>query len=132
MLCEYFNIKKEKGKYEVGMELNYFSITVFLFYMRDKKRYADLRIVVENHIFRRFKKRKKILMKDAELTLLLFDTLACPYISQDLKQRLLELYDIYDPLLQNSIISYRPYWFTKWSNFNFGKELDAKRSQEVY
>ena len=23
-------------------------------------------------------------------------------------------------------------WFTNWRNFDFGKELDAKRSQEVY
>ena len=31
-----------------------------------------------------------------------------------------------------ALIEQEKYWFTKWTNFDFGLELQAKRSQEVY
>lgn len=114
MLCEYFNIK-EDDSYKLGMELNYFSITVLLFYMKDKHRYNQIRLRIEEHILHRINNRKKLLMKDAELTMLLLDTLSCPYVSQVTKRSLLSLYEIDDNDLQDLIVNFRPYWFTKWT-----------------
>jgi hypothetical protein len=62
----------------------------------------------------------------------LLDTLTCPYIKDRTKKGLLKLYGIDDAALQDAIITKRRYWFTKWTNFNFGEELDYKRSLEVY
>jgi hypothetical protein len=33
---------------------------------------------------------------------------------------------------QIALIEQEKFWFTKWTEFDFGLELQAKRSQEVY
>ena len=67
-----------------------------------------------------------------ELTFLLFDLLSCPYIDEGFKKDLLVRYDITDASDQDKILNRKEYWFTKWTDFDFGKELEAKKSQEVY
>ena len=129
LLRSYFNIAED---HELKMDLNYFSITVLLFYMKDKVRYENILKAVEEHILGRFSKHKKTLRKDAESTMLLLDSLSCPYISRQTKHKLLELYEITDQQVQDSIINYSSIWFTKWSEFDLKKELDSKRMQEVY
>lgn len=72
-------------------------------------------------------------MKKAELSLLLFDIIAFPFVDIDtIKRKLLTLYKIEDVGLQTNILNARNNWFTNWSEFDFGKALDAKQSQEVY
>ena len=68
------------------------------------------------------------------MTLLLFDLLVCPYLERKFKNELFSLYGIpgRDGRLRSQIIDMRKYWFTKWTGFEFGKELEAKKSQEVY
>jgi len=106
--------------------------------MRDKIRYNDLRSYIENDIKKFFAENKTLLGKKAELVMLLFDSLSCPYISEDTKQNLLSQHGINDPIAQNEIIDFQnksgqPHlWFATWEKFNFGKELDTKHSQEVY
>ena len=46
------------------------------------------------------------------------------------KKELLSLVDITDN--QITLIEQEQFWFTKWTEFDFGLELQAKRSQEVY
>ncbi|MEY4589011.1 MAG: hypothetical protein RL497_1087 [Pseudomonadota bacterium] len=132
LLCQYFGINDQEANYNVGIDLNYFSITVLLFYMKNKKRYSVLRLTIINYIVGLFEKNKLTLKRNTELTLLLFDSLTCPYIGTDIKRKLLDIYGVVDIALQDSVINSNQYWFTKWTNFDFGKELDAKRSQEVY
>ena len=80
--------------------------------------------------FERFKRENK--GKITELTLLLFDLIVCPYLEIDYRKSLLDLYEVNEEAKKVGIINKRKYWFTKWSGFNFGKELEAKRSEEVY
>lgn len=113
--------------------LNYFAIIVLLFYMRDKKRYSLLRTFLQDHIRMRFNEvSKENIGKCSELVFLLFDILTCPYLDIAFKQEVLTLHGVTDPALQTEIIEMRKHWFTKWTDFDFGKELDAKHSQEVY
>jgi hypothetical protein len=58
--------------------------------------------------------------------------LTCPYVTDATKRTLLKKYDITDNNLQNDVIGKRKFWFTKWTEFDFAKELDAKKSSEVY
>ena len=67
-----------------------------------------------------------------ELTILLFDLLSCPFLEDEFKKDLLGYYDITDSSELNEIIKRKDYWFSKWDNFDFGKELEAKKSLEVY
>ena len=132
-LCYYFDIEKSNTlEYSSHSSLNYFSLTILIFYMKNKKRYDDLRMFIESKICSKYDKNMDYLKKDTELTLLFFDMLTCPYISKDTKRTLLKKYGISDTNLQDDIICKRKYWFMKWTDFDFAKELDAKRSSEVY
>jgi hypothetical protein len=134
LLCKYFNAKvdPQSGQVQIKMGLSYISIVVLLFYMKDKREYQPLRAALEEAIKEKFKKRKATLSKETELLLLLFDCLTCPYVNLATKEELLDLYGIQDPALRMEIIQRQKYWFTKWTGFDFGKELDAKQSREVY
>jgi hypothetical protein len=134
VLRQYVCIEKdETGKLYYKGSLNYFAIIVLLFYMRDKIRYVELRDFIKEHIKQRFSEvSPKNMGKSAELVFLLFDIITCPYLDVVFKEEMLTLNGVTDPALKNDIIKYRECWFTKWTNFDFGKELDAKHSEEVY
>ncbi len=134
MLCSYFKLEFEKATGSVRIEAppNYISTVVLLFYMKNRKEYDKLRIAMELTIKKKFEQKKSTLRKDTELTLLLLDILACPYVTQALKDDLLKIHEVVGNHLRAAIISKQKYWFTKWTGFDFGKELDAKQSREVY
>lgn len=139
VLAGYFNIKKDnKDNFIKNSNLNYFSITVILYYMREKVKYKKLRNLIEDVVVDKFNCEQKIRRKDSELTMLFFDMIACPFIKKETKFSILESYEINDIDLQKSLLNFqntsklKQLWFTTWQEFNFGKELDAKRSQEGY
>ena len=47
------------------------------------------------------------------------------------KKKLLSLSGV-NPANHIGIIEKENFWFTKWTDFKFGNELESKRSQEVY
>lgn len=113
--------------------MNYFSVIILLFYIGDKLRYRRIKEILKKHILVKFGEvNSENLGKHTELVLLLFDILTCPFIELEYKRKVLRIHGINDNDLQERIISKRKFWFTKWTNFNFGKELQAKKSQEVY
>lgn len=133
VLSDYFGIDgNDTDKFNPQKSLNYFSLTILLFYMKNKERYSDLRSFIENRIQEKFERNEKSIWKDAELIFLLMDSLACPYVSIDLKEKLLNIYGVSDKKLQKEVINKKEQWFISWKSFDFRKELDAKRSKEVY
>ena len=134
VLASYLGIINKSGVFRSESELNYFTIVVSLFYMKDKVRYQNLRSFILEKSIERFEGIDyEFRIKKAELILLLFDILAYPYVDiTPTKIKLLALYKVTDVILQAEIINARSNWFTKWTDFDFGKELDAKQSQEVY
>jgi len=132
-LIQYVRIERVNGMLMINGKMNYFVIVVLLFYMKNKKRYGELREFVKAHILSRFKAATtKDHGQDTELVLLLFDVISCPYLDEKFKKDLLNLYGIKEPSIQESVIKMRKYWFTKWSDFDFDKELNSKRSKSVY
>jgi len=165
-LLTYFNFEKTKDKIlKCGHDLDYFSLTVLLFYIKDSKQYEPLKESIKNQIKERFKKSKslKSWTSNAELVMLLMDILACPFlndkVSDHLKNKVLdarlnkpskvnkylkelknvnykfkrELLSLMGISTNNiALIEQEKYWFTKWTDFDFRMELQAKRSQEVY
>lgn len=140
-LCEYFNIDQVEGKFKIG-SLNYFSLTVLLFYIKDAERYKLLRYAIMNHVKKMFKAEgKDNSAKKAEMVFLLLDILTCPYLDDLTKKDKAEKYKYKKELLSLmgvqeashiGIIEKESFWFTKWTEFQFGAELESKRSQEVY
>ena len=127
VLCKYFGVF---DKYKFSYDLNYFSITVLLFYIENLTRYATFKEALKEQIKPKFEKKNKLRM--AELTFLLLDLLSCPYIDDGFKKDLLVGYDITDASDQDKILKRKDCWFTKWTDFDFSKALEAKKSQEVY
>lgn len=140
VLAEYLGIDLASvgSKGSTANSLNYFSITVSLFYMRDKVRYNVLREHVVEAAIKRIRDRSETCHKDSELVLLLFDLISCPYVPTAKKDEALKIFGVSDPALAADIVGYSDEatksqrWFTNWLEFDFAKELDAKRSQEVY
>jgi len=129
-LKNYFDIKSEEGKEK--KDLNYFSIVILLFYIEDKKRYSQLKDCVKTLV------REKIEVvnprnrrKSTELILLLLDMLSCPHLDEAYKLDLLKMFGC-DSSVGTELLKLNNEWFIQWGNFDFGKSLEAKRSQEVY
>lgn len=135
LLIEYFGGVRHK---DIGdapyfeSSLNYFSLMAIIFYTTNKVRYKKIRRALKATIIKKISLKKATLKNDTESLLLLVDCLACPYLNRFFKMYLLKLYGIKSPLLRKQIIELDNLWFTKWNNFEFGKELDAKQSDNVY
>lgn len=144
LLCKYFNIRTDETdekKFEV-ISLNYFSITVLFFYIKDADRYRYLRYELMKYVVILFKSEgKDNIRKKAELVFLLMDMLTCPYLDDQTKtnkddkyrykKKLLSLSGV-DSVNHIGIIEMEKFWFTKWTDFKLGRELESKRSHEVY
>lgn len=121
--------------------LNYFSIVVLLFYIGHSNKYPKIKVAlseyIENYI-RSFPIEKR--SKSSELTHLILDLLACPYIDDIFKIKIYSIYKNYTTKAEifssRKIVYFHKknikYWFTKWERFNLAKELEYKKSQEVY
>ena len=135
VLLRHFMIEEEhdSGNYvrSAGF-MSHFSITVLLSYIKGKARYAKLRCFVEEHVITKLEHMKAYCRDDAEAVILLLDLVTCPYVSDITKSRIGQVFDL-DAAGLLSIQSSCDQWFTSWGDkFNLGKELDAKRSREVY
>ncbi|MDD3730359.1 MAG: hypothetical protein PHI20_04920, partial [Endomicrobiaceae bacterium] len=78
--------------------------------------------------------------KDTEIVLLFMDILTCPYFDNYKATKITDVYEFKLSIMnllninsnQINLIKAQKYWFTKWDNFDFNMELEAKKSQEVY
>jgi len=131
-LAKYFLIEKKSGVYTRANFLNHFSITVLLSYIRNKVRYQELRGFVELHALEKLESVKNHCPRDAESLMLLLDLIVCPDVSAQTKQGLGAVFNL-DAAELAEIQAANSHWFTAWgSDFNLGKELDAKVSRDVY
>jgi len=135
VLLRHFLIKEEEvtGNFvrPTGF-MNHFSITILLSYIKDKVRYGKLKAFVEAHIVAKLEYMKSHCPNDAETLIMLLDLVGCPYISAATKERIGDIFGL-DAAGLVSVQSANDHWFTAWGDkFDLGKELDAKRSREVY
>ena len=134
-LLRHFLIEEDKSSGTYGRPsgfLNHFSITTLLTYMKHKVRYARLRSFLETHALDKIKHMKAHCPNDAETLILFFDLAVCPYISSATKQAVGHVFGLNAAELA-SVQSSNDYWFTAWGDkFDLSRELDAKRSREVY
>ncbi len=135
VILQHFLIKEEDntGNYirPTGF-MNHFSITILLSYIKDKVRYRKLKAFVEAHIIAKLEYMKAHCPNDAETLIMLLDLVVCPYISAATKDAVGLIFGLDAPgLAAVQLVS--DHWFTAWGDkFDLGKELDAKRSREVY
>lgn len=135
VLLRHFLIKEEEGTGNyirpTGF-MNHFSITILLSYIKGKVRYGKLKAFVEAHIIAKLEYMKAQCPNDAETLIVLLDLVVCPYVSAATKDAVGQIFGL-DAAGLASVQSANDHWFTAWGDkFDLGKELDAKRSREVY
>lgn len=90
-LCKFFGLSLNiKSKVlSTHKDFRYFQIVSILYYIDDAHRFQDLRIAVQTYVIELFEsiKTQKALVISADMTMLLFDFLRCPYIPKDVKIR---------------------------------------------
>lgn len=135
VLLRHFLIEEEEGTGNYVRPsgfMNHFSITVLLSYIKDKVRYGKLKAFVEAHIIEKLEYMKAYCSDDAEALILLLDLIVCPYISAATKDAIGQIFGL-DAAKLALVQSSNDQWFTAWGDkFDLGKELEAKRSREVY
>ncbi len=146
LLSKYLGLKpndSETQKIELGL-LNYFSIVVLLYYMRNSTKYSTLRPQVQSYIAEYIKNTPlERRQKSSEIVHLVSDLLFCPYVDSSFKWRILCIFrgassmqEFRDASIDISAIkdfvSVQKYMFTKWKNVDLSKEFDNKKSMEVY
>lgn len=135
VLLRHFLIKEEKETKNyirpTGF-MNHFSVTILLSYIKHKARYAKLKTFVEAEIVAKLQYMKAHCPDDAETLIMLLDLIVCPYISNATKDDIGAIFGL-DPASLAAVQANNDHWFTAWGDkFDLGKELDAKRSREVY
>jgi hypothetical protein len=112
--------------------LTHFSITVLLTYVKRKKRYDKLRSFIETQAVAKLEFVKAHCPNDAEALILLLDLITCPYVDDSTKHAAGKVFGL-NPADVAAIEAVNDQWFTAWGpKFKLAKELDAKRSREVY
>ncbi len=112
--------------------MNHFSVTILLSYIKDKVRYVKLKSFVEAEILAKLQYMKAHCPNDAETLIMLLDLVICPYISKTTKDAIGAIFGL-DAAGIAVVQATNDHWFTAWGDkFDLGKELDAKRSREVY
>jgi len=126
-LYRYFHLKDK------SIQLDYLSIVILLYYIKNMKRYKNIKRYIKIHILRLFEKNKGNINKNTETILLLFDIISCPFLEEIFKKCILKNYfNIKTNSIQEQIIKEEKSWFIKWQNLNYKKELNSKKSMEVY
>ena len=130
---EYYLIDNDSLKkyFIFNADVNYFTITTLLFYIKNKGIYKSIKTEVIEEIKKKINScNKDNRKKNAELVMLLLDSLSCPFIDEKDKKVFLTSFGVSKN--KGTLISFRKEWFIRWKNFDLSKEMELKRSQEVY
>lgn len=120
------------GIYYRKSSLSYFSITVLLSYIKNKVRYHNIRMFIESQAIAKLEHMKAHCPNDTEALMLFLDLIVCPYVAPATKAAAGAVFGLNATELLE-VQSVNDHWFTAWGDrFDLAKELDAKRSREVY
>jgi len=147
ILIKFLNASEVNNSEKITIKnntLNYFSIVVLFYYIGYSQKYKKVKEALIAYTFkyiREYPNEKR--GKSSEMAHLILDLLACPYLEFRIKTKLLIYYrddkkisqikkTISDSKKLLKFHKNHKYWFTKWERFNLAKELENKKSQEVY
>jgi len=110
-------------KLENFNRLNYFHIITLLYYIENKLEYDDLKIEIEKLVEQRFNDDEDPFSK-SELTMIFFDYINCPFISEKSKRKIMQSSGYSTSNLEDKIkeITDEGVWFMNWNT-----DIDLER-----
>ncbi len=139
-LINLLSLQEPSSKKIKTNDLNYFQITVLLFFIDNSSKYNILRKSVEDDVINQYKSEASPFIR-ADLTYLFFDFIKCPWVNKGTKKELikicLEKQNGVNPNNQeinrifNFITKYE--WFFNWSSdISLEHELEKKELKTPY
>ncbi len=139
VLDKYLGVYKAENvvnKVEILYKYNSITLCLLLHYFRDEEKYASYVDIVKLAIVKKYEEFSSTLLKiSAEMRIFTMDLMACPYLDDIFKAKILSIYAPLNESIHQDIIKVSKelgWWFVKWKNFNMNKELAAKIAQSVY
>lgn len=124
VLLEYFKLN------EHSCNLNYFEIVVLLFYIKNDKKYDNIKEKIKEHIGIKI---ANFSAKDTESVLLFFDLLVCPFLDVGFKKNIImNKININNKDKCFKFIKKQKNWFVQWRSFDLEITLKNKKSSETY
>jgi len=121
----------------ISEEASYFQIISVLYYIKSSEVYDKIRLKIES-IIRSIIQKNCNLDSNSESLHLFLDSLSCPFISEQTKKSLLDIYsDRYEALSLVDRSTYltelsKTYWFVNWTNLDMIKLLERKELISPY
>ena len=129
---KHFDIDVESQK-----PIDYFSWGTLMLYVRDSSKYSNFRAALENRLICSFETGQDIL-NSTELLMLLLDSLACPYLLKNTKQKIMQIVESRSSLgfshsTQDKFIASCSHYnfFLDWKNEDWLFEM-AKRKIYIF
>ncbi|MBW8003307.1 MAG: RNA-directed DNA polymerase [Planctomycetes bacterium] len=107
--------KRLSTLFEIEERASYFTIISVLYYIRERRKYSNLRITIETEIRSQLSDNNNI-ATNSESAHLFLDSLSCPYLSFDLRK----------DILSNYLTRYEPNWNP--SSFEIDNMLDELKA----
>ncbi|WGM22692.1 RNA-directed DNA polymerase [Paenarthrobacter sp. OM7] len=126
VLRDSFRANKGPGGTEV---MDYFTATSLLHYMEARHRYEALRLRVVNACLAQI---VALPHNAAERAMLSVDLLACPYVSYDIKEQVMNIHDVPNDSTLRHRLAAGVFSFTQWARFDLQSQLELKRNSEAY
>lgn len=136
-ISELFESNVQKNNQE--STCSYFEIVSCLYYIKDHRKYQELRARIINEIREKLKSVKD-LDTNSEKVLLFLDILACPYVEQATREALLQKYIKLlgkPPLDRNELdvlfaADTQKFWFVRWKNVDLLNSLQERELRKTY
>ncbi|MCY9853233.1 antiviral reverse transcriptase Drt3b [Vibrio mediterranei] len=124
---------------QTSCKLNYFEVISLLYYFKNHQEYLDIQSQVVGFAIEKLSSFEKI-ENDSESVHMLLDLIACPYLSEPQRVKLLSI--VYDGIAapkpsEQCLRSYLEaidsvYWFVNWKNLNIKQLIERNELKSQY
>lgn len=131
------DVRKLIGVTRSSDYLNYFQLVVGLYFIKNKKKFYNLKIELFHKALAKIGNSRDPL-QDSELTHMIFDLFSCPHLSPKVKESLLDaLYSkgvIDEGLQKKYVLSHftKRNWFVDWRKISIKRLLKKKQLRSAY
>lgn len=120
----------------ISDDFNFFTVFQFLHFFRKDNRFEEMKSTMLEWVEKKVSclwNDKQI--SDTEAVLTFFETLCCPWVKRNEKEKLLESFGQFDEYSRDAVLTFaskQKNLFVKWHNYSIFEEMQHISSTEVY